>query len=98
MHPGRHAIRFAVYGSALLAWGSASRLAKLLTVAGGFVYAAKPLGRAMARLEHPGDRAKAVLVVPVILAFLDSAKMAGYLSGLFVRSRQALTSRLRRPL
>jgi glycosyltransferase involved in cell wall biosynthesis len=98
MYPGRHTIRFAVYGGALFAWRSKSLLAKCLTIVGGFVYAAKPLRRAMARLAHPGDRAKAVLVVPVILAFLDSAKMAGYLSGLIARSRQALTSRLRRPL
>jgi glycosyltransferase involved in cell wall biosynthesis len=98
MYPERHAIRFAVYGGALFAWGSASLLAKFLTMVGGLVYAAKPLRRAMARLQHPGDRAKAVLVVPVILAFLDSAKMAGYLSGLLARSRRALTPRLSRPL
>ncbi len=82
MFPERHALRFAVYGAALSAWGSRSRLARLATVVGGLAYGARPLLRAWRRLEDPAERAAAMLGVPALMAFVDLAKMAGYLTGL----------------
>jgi len=86
MHPERHALRFGVYGGALFAWGSRSRLLRLLTVAGGVAYAARPLGRALSRLQDPAERAQALAVTPALMALLDAAKMAGYTAGLLRRS------------
>ena len=82
MFPERHALRFAVYGGALYAWSSRSRLLKLATLVGAGVYAARPLRRAITRLQARPDRAKAIVAVPALSAFTDVAKMAGYLSGL----------------
>lgn len=86
-YPERHALRFAVYGGALYAWGSRSKPLKLLTVAGGIAHAWKPVVRAMSRLEDPGDRARVAVAVPALMAFVDAAKMAGYLAGLVAGRR-----------
>ena len=82
MHPERHALRFAVYGGTLYAWGSPSRLLRLATLVGAGAYAARPMMRAMSRFEDPLERAKALVAVPALMAFVDVAKMAGYLAGL----------------
>lgn len=82
MHPQRHALRFGVYGAALYAWGSRSRLLRLATVLGAGAYATRPLMRAMSRFEDPLERATALVAVPALMAFVDVAKMAGYLAGL----------------
>jgi glycosyltransferase involved in cell wall biosynthesis len=87
MHLDRHALRFGVYGAALYAWGSRGAIRKAATLVGGAAYASKPLGRAMARLEDPAERAKALLAVPALMAFTDLAKMAGYLAGLRPQGR-----------
>lgn len=89
MYPERNALRFGVYGSALFAWSSRSRLLKLLTLAGGVAYAVGPVLRALSRIEDPGGRAKAVPTVPALMAFTDLAKMAGYVAGLLARRRRA---------
>jgi glycosyltransferase involved in cell wall biosynthesis len=89
MHPERSALRFGVYGGALLAWGSRSRTLKLLTAATGAAYAARPLRRTLSRFEDPAERAWAVLAVPALMAFTDLAKMAGYLAGLRARDGRA---------
>jgi hypothetical protein len=34
------------------------------------------------RLEDPAERAKAVLAVPALMGFIDTAKMGGYVAGL----------------
>lgn len=82
MYPEPHALRFAVYGGALYAWGSRSNLLKLLTVAGGDAYASKPVMWAMSRFDDPAARAKVAVAVPALMAFVDAAKMAGYARGL----------------
>ena len=82
MYPERHALRFAAYSGALHAWSSKRRLPKLVTVVAGAAYAWKPIRRALGRFEDPSDRAKAVLAIPALMAFIDAAKMAGYLAGL----------------
>ena len=85
MYPERHALRFAVYGGALVAWSSRSRLLKLASLAGAGAYAVKPLRRAIRGSDDPIDRAKAAAAVPALMAFLDVAKMTGYLAGLWRR-------------
>lgn len=82
MHPERHALRFAVYGGALYAWSSRSRVLRLATMAAGLAYATRPVVRATTRFEDPLERAKALVAVPALMAFVDVAKMAGYLAGL----------------
>ena len=82
MWPERHALRFAVYSGALYASATRGKLRKLAALAGAGAYAAGPLRRAMERFEDPADRAKAAIAVPALMAFTDTAKMAGYLAGL----------------
>lgn len=82
MFPERHALRFAVYGGALAAWGSRGGVRKLAAAAAGLAYAARPLRRAMRRFDDPIERAAALVSVPALMAFVDAAKMAGYLAGL----------------
>jgi hypothetical protein len=82
LHPDRHALRFGVYGAALLAWGTRGMLRKLATLAGGAAYARRPLARAATAFEDPLERAAALVATPALMAFVDVAKMAGYLAGL----------------
>jgi len=82
MHPERHAIRFAAYGALLYALGSRARWPKVLSVGAGLAYARAPLARALRRLRTPRERAAALVAVPALLAFVDAAKIAGYLAGL----------------
>ncbi|MEW6058990.1 MAG: glycosyltransferase [Actinomycetota bacterium] len=85
MHPERNALRFGAYGGALFALGSRGRILKLLALAGGMAYAARPVLRALSRVGDPAERAKAVVAVPALMAFTDIAKMAGYVAGLLGR-------------
>jgi glycosyltransferase involved in cell wall biosynthesis len=85
MYPERHALRFGVYGGALYALGSRGAGRKLLAIAGGLAYAARPVRRAMSRLQGRGDRVLAVAAVPALMTLVDAAKMAGYLTGLLAR-------------
>jgi glycosyltransferase involved in cell wall biosynthesis len=82
MHPERHAVRFGVYGLGLYALGTRGAVRKLAALAGGVAYAGRPLRRASARFETTGERAAALAAVPALMAFVDLAKMAGYLAGL----------------
>jgi glycosyltransferase involved in cell wall biosynthesis len=86
MYPERHALRFGVYGS--LAAAAASRRAwpKIAAVIGGASYASMPVKRAWRRLDRRSDRALATAAVPALIAFVDSAKMAGYAAGLVDRA------------
>jgi glycosyltransferase involved in cell wall biosynthesis len=88
MYPDRHALRFGVYAGGLLAARSRARLPKALAVAGALAYARTPLRRAWARLEDPAQRAAATAIVPALMAWIDSAKMAGYAAGLADRVRR----------
>ena len=89
MHPERHALRFGVYAAGLVAARSRARLPKVLALAGGVAYARTPLRRARARLGDPLERAAAVAIVPALMAWIDTAKMAGYAAGLADRARRA---------
>lgn len=44
--------------------------------------AAVPIRRALSRFGDPIERAGAVVAVPALMAFIDAAKMSGYLAGL----------------
>ena len=82
MHPERHALRFGVYSGLLYAWTTNGKVRKIATLAGAGAYAARPFKRVAIRFDDPAERARAVIVVPALMAFIDAAKMAGYLAGL----------------
>ena len=87
MYPERHALRFATYAFAGLALARRRRWMLMLSALGGAAYAARPIRRARRRLPADGpDRWKAVLAVPALMAFIDIAKMRGYLRGLALMS------------
>jgi hypothetical protein len=85
MYPERHALRFGAYSGALWAWSSRGVVRKVATLAGAGAYVSTPLRRAVSRFEDPSERAGAILAVPALMAFVDVAKMAGYLAGLSKR-------------
>ncbi len=91
MFPERHALRFGVYSAGLYAWSTSGLLRKAATLAGAGAYAFTPLRRARDRFDDPAERARAMLAVPGLMAFIDSAKMAGWLAG--ARRRGARTER-----
>jgi glycosyltransferase involved in cell wall biosynthesis len=81
MHPARHALRFATYASLVGILASRRRRPTALAIVCGAAYAARPISRAARASRTYRERAAAVLAVPAIMAFLDMAKMAGYLAG-----------------
>jgi GT2 family glycosyltransferase len=81
MHPGRHVVRFGVYGALSLAVASGRRAVLAGAMLAGAAYAARPLRRAFRRIEDPRRRAAALVAVPALMAVNDLAKMAGYLTG-----------------
>jgi hypothetical protein len=89
MHPDRHAIRFAAYGGLAAALASRRSWPKVLAAGGAIAYARTPVGRAKRRLTSPRERALATIVVPALMAFTDTAKLAGYAAGLTDRTRRA---------
>jgi len=86
MYRERHVLRFAAYAVAGLAVVTRNRWLAGLTVAGGIAYAARPIRRAWRRIR-PGspERLGAIVGVPAMMAFIDAAKMWGYLRGLASR-------------
>ena len=88
MYPERHALRYGVYAGGLLAARSGGRLPKILAAMGALAYARTPLRRAWTRLEDPRERAAAVMLVPALMAWIDTAKMSGYAAGLIDRARR----------
>ena len=88
MYPRRHAARFGAYGFAAAAALSRNRWLLLATALGGVAYASKPVRRAWSRMRgRPAERAASVFGVPVAMAFLDLAKMWGYVRGSVSRLR-----------
>jgi glycosyltransferase involved in cell wall biosynthesis len=87
MHHGRHALRFAVYGTAALALMARRRGVLLLLGAAGGWYAAARIRRALRLLSDRPERAAAVAVVPAMMLLADAAKMAGYVAGRRSRAR-----------
>ena len=78
----RYALRFGAYSAGLYAWSTKGRLRKLATLVAAAANAAAPIRRAATRFEDPAERARAIVAVPALLAFVDAARMSGYLAGL----------------
>lgn len=87
MYPRRHALRYGVYLGGGVALSSRRGLPLLATAVGAAAYARTPIRRAWRRLGTPHERAAATVVVPALMAWIDTAKMAGYAVGLADRSR-----------
>jgi glycosyltransferase involved in cell wall biosynthesis len=86
LYPERHALRYSSYAGLVGALASRRSWPKMLAAAGGIVYARTPVARARRAMSDPRERAAAALVVPALMAWIDSAKMAGYAAGLVERS------------
>jgi glycosyltransferase involved in cell wall biosynthesis len=87
MFPERHALRFGVYGGAAAALASRRRWPKALAATGAVAYAREPVRRAWRRMPGPRERAAATVVVPALMGWIDTAKIAGYAVGLVDRGR-----------
>jgi len=85
MWPKRHALRFVIY--AALPILLLSRVGRLLVLVGGVAYAFKPMKRMYGFTRDPLQRAGGVVGVPLLMAFTDLAKIAGYLTGLAQKRR-----------
>jgi cellulose synthase/poly-beta-1,6-N-acetylglucosamine synthase-like glycosyltransferase len=85
MHPERHGVRVAVYGCLAAGLMSRRRWPKLLAASGAAAYARGPVARGWVRTRAPGTRVATTIAVPVLRAWIDAAKMAGYLTGLVDR-------------
>lgn len=88
MYPHRHLLRFAVYGG--LTWAAVSRAGRRflpLALLPACLYAGRRWRRipAFLRDRSPAEKAAAAAAVPLLLAGVDAAKMAGYLHGLWRR-------------
>jgi glycosyltransferase involved in cell wall biosynthesis len=88
MYPERHAVRFATYAAGLVALLTGNRMLLGLGTAGAIAYARRPIrrGRRRSPAGAPERWLTLVGVVPM-MAFIDAAKMYGYLRGLVVRAR-----------
>jgi hypothetical protein len=87
MFPERHAVRFGVYAGGIAALASKRRWPKVIATAGAVAYAREPVRRAWRRLPDARQRVAAAVVVPALMGWIDSAKMAGYAAGLADRGR-----------
>lgn len=97
MHPERHALRYGVYVGLTSALVSRRGWPKLVVAAGGLWYARTPLRRAWRRFEDPRERLAAMVVVPALMGWIDTAKMSGYALGLADRLSGVVARRLGRP-
>ena len=89
LYPERHALRFGVYGGLAVALASRRTWPKTVAAAGAVAYARGPVRRAWRRVPDARARTLAVAVVAALMAWIDSAKMAGYAAGLLERLRRA---------
>jgi hypothetical protein len=87
MHPERHALRFGVYAGLAVAAASRRTWPKLAAAAGAASYARAPIRRARRRFPDRRERAFAAVVVPALMGWIDTAKMAGYAVGLVDRAK-----------
>jgi glycosyltransferase involved in cell wall biosynthesis len=87
MYPERHAARFAAYTGLAVAAGSRRRLPKVAAALAAAAYARGPLAHAANTFHEPRERLLATAAVPALMAWIDSAKMAGYAVGLVDRAR-----------
>jgi glycosyltransferase involved in cell wall biosynthesis len=88
MYPERHALRFGVYMGLGAAIVSRRRWLGLVAAVGAMAYARTPVRRAWRRLPDARERAVATVVVPALMGWIDTAKLAGYAVGLVDRTRR----------
>jgi glycosyltransferase involved in cell wall biosynthesis len=88
LYPERHVIRFGTYAGLGAALASSRRWPKAVALAGAAAYARQPVRRAWRRMSDRRERAAAAVVVPALMGWIDTAKMAGYAVGLVDRSRR----------
>jgi glycosyltransferase involved in cell wall biosynthesis len=82
MHPRRHALRASVYLAAPRLWRRGGKLRRAALVTAAFLYAYRPINRAWRTFEgRPLDRATSMFAVPALMAFVDAAKLTGYVRG-----------------
>ena len=91
MNPERHAVRLGAYLGLGLAATSRRRWPRALAAAAAVRYASTPVRRAWRRMPDTRERAIATVVVPALMGWIDTAKMAGYAAGLADRSRIRMT-------
>lgn len=86
MYPRRHLVRFGTYttGAIVVRSGKPWLIALGCLAAAG--YASRPLQRAWRRLPASGQRLAGTVAVPALMAFVDGAKMWGFVRGLAVRA------------
>jgi glycosyltransferase involved in cell wall biosynthesis len=91
MSSGKHLLRFATYGAgfALMALSTWHAWLLLPLLAGFAVYGAAPLSN-FRRLNGRRLTLTALVCVPMLLVFVDLAKMSGYLRGLWEGRRSAM--------
>ena len=89
MFPERHALRFGVYVGGAAAVASRRRWPQALAGLGAVAYARAPVRRAWRRIPDPRGRAAAAIVVPALMSWIDTAKIAGYAVGLVDRGRRS---------
>jgi glycosyltransferase involved in cell wall biosynthesis len=88
MYPERHLARFGTYAFGLAALISRRPWLLGLAALGGAAYARRPVARTWRRIPAGSpDQWKAMVAVPALMAFVDAAKMWGYLRGLGSRRR-----------
>ena len=87
MFPERHAARYAAYTGLLVAAGSRKRWPKVAAILAAGAYAKGPISRVARTFPDPSRRALATAAVPALMAWIDTAKMAGYAAGLLDRAR-----------
>jgi glycosyltransferase involved in cell wall biosynthesis len=80
MYPNRHALRFGTYAFAGFALLSGRPWVRVLAALGAIAYASRPIRRVLRR--SPERLPAALVAVPATMAFVDAAKMWGYLRGM----------------
>jgi glycosyltransferase involved in cell wall biosynthesis len=83
MYPHRHLIRLGAYAAGLAALLTRRPWLLGLAALGGAAYVRRPVVRTWRRVPADSpERWKALAAVPALMAFVDAAKMWGYLRGL----------------
>ncbi len=83
MYPERHALRFGTYLFLGAAAATRNRWLLIGAAAGAAAYARRPVRRAWGRLrDRSTTRVAAAAAIPAMMAFVDAAKMWGYVRGL----------------
>jgi hypothetical protein len=89
MYPHRHLLRFATYGFLFATLARRRPWMVAAAAVGSVAYARRPLERARNRIPAGSpDRLRAMAAVPALMAFIDAAKMWGYVRGLAARTKR----------